>query len=238
MLQVDAPKVDLMPKAEGSLFALIWKPTFYDAKKKPYVIGESTADKLETLTKSDGKSSLKDMYNQTFSGSLRNTPVTTDAASPKNADFLTALLTSSHTTQLVLPLSSSIVHTKEYSYQLPNRVLQQQTLLGNSTVTFGRGIKKIALKTVIVKLGSHWAPYVAALEALTEISGNGYRYNGSLFLYGYNQSNPGTARKYRVTIESLSHNMSSDTNNLINYDINMIVNHDYSGQRLGVLGKL
>ena len=239
--------------AERETFALIWKPTYVgrngkDLKK--HVVGESR-EPIEVLRRfdigaKDQEAAAKKLYypgdtiKYVKRGHNKTIPVKVDGAlqPSKNIDYLETFLNLAQDTILYLPLNSNIIRSREYSPQAPNRIVQYQTLSGTSVTTFGSGVKKIALKVQIIKAGKLWVPYAAALEALAEVSGNGYRYNGSLFLQGFDQSKTTNARRYKVVIESVSNSTSADMNNVISYDINFLVTYDYSASRLGTWGKL
>ena len=235
--------------AEANTFGLTWKPTFHENGKK-HIVGESVQPIQVTRRFDNTAPSAKPQPLYAGTDSIVYKPRSGTNKQPVKVkventliprmgmDYVSTYLNLGHDTIIHFPLNSSMVLAREYGAQSPNRIVQYQTLSGTSVSSFGQGIKKIALKVTIIKAGILWIPYASALEALAELSGNNYRYSGALFLNGFDQSNPGKARRYKVIVDSISNSTSSDTNNIVNYDISFLVTFDYSSSRLGSWGKL
>lgn len=157
---------------------------------------------------------------------------------PVEGDFLQNLMALGNTNDITLPFNTSICLAQEYTPQITNKVAAYSTLAGNSIVAFGQGIKKIGLKITIIKADKFWIPYAAGLEAMTVMSGNPTRYLGSLFLHGFDITNPAAARKYKVVVESLTPVTRTDKNTTIDFDMTLLVAYDYSSERYDRWGKL
>lgn len=199
------------PSASNSAYSLVWYPAISQGIQ-PYVVGRT---KDANLT--EGPSGL----------------------TPKiNGNYTNTFLQTSYTRQLILPFNTMPCFAQEYSPQLTNKVVQYNTLAGNTLITFGEGVRKIGLKIVIIKAGIHWIPFNSMLEAMTLLSGNQARYSGALVLYGFDRAKPGTARKYKVIIEQLNPVYRADKNNVIEYDLSMLVAQDYSMDQSSDWGRL
>jgi hypothetical protein len=134
------------------------------------------------------------------------------------------------TTTLILPLNTNIALAEEYSPGIKNRIVEYETLGGNSITTFGQSIKKIGLRIKIIKAGRHWETYYKGLEAMSYLSANQSRYYGSLYLLGYDMFADGTERvvgRYKVAINSLDFSQRSSENNVVSATLEMSVIYDY-----------
>lgn len=157
---------------------------------------------------------------------------------PKSIDYVQKYLDLASNHDIIVPFNTNICLAQEYSPQMQNKIAQYSTLAGNSVVAFGQGIRKITLRIAIIKSGSYWIPYTSALEAMTVMSGHPTRYLGSLFLNGFDQSNPSKSRRYKVVVETLNPIHRVDRNTTIDYEMTFVVAYDYSVERYGKWGKL
>lgn len=205
--------------AKRDAFHLVWYPPFPNKSKPPYVVGKTRDKNLWYLSK----------------GTKQGDPNTLSEG--HNVDYLRTYIEMSYYRELILPLNITPIFTQEYSTQLTNKITQYSTLGGNTLISFGAMPKKISLRVSVVKAGRHWVPFTSMLEAMTQLSGNPTKYSGSLVLYGYDAVVPSKARKYKVMVESLSPSIKA-TENIISYDVTMLVSVDYSSDTPSDWGRL
>jgi hypothetical protein len=195
-------------------YQLMWQPSFpatINGKTRIYVIGEKKKYVGDAKDKANLTPELFSYDPNTF-----NTE---------------EIIRVGYNSTLILPFNTSVALAQEYTPQLKNKVVQYQTLGGNSITTFGAAIKKVGLAIKVIKAGRLWESYVNGLEAMSYLSANQGRYFGALYLLGYDNFSDGTQRylgKYKVTIESLDMSQRSDSNTTLSADLRMLVLQDYS----------
>lgn len=132
---------------------------------------------------------------------------------------------------IILPFNTSIALAQEYTPTISNRLVEYESLGGNTVTTFGEGIKKIGMNIKIIKRSRLWETYVSGLEALTYLSGNQGRFFGALYLIGYDEFHNGAQQyrgRYKVTIHKLDTQHRSSTNTILSADLQMVVLQDLS----------
>lgn len=132
---------------------------------------------------------------------------------------------------IIIPFNTSVALAQEYSPDVSNKIVEYHSLGGNSVTTFGEAIRKIGLSIKIIKAGRLWETYVSGLEAVTYLSANQGRYFGSLYLLGFDAFANGTERfrgRYKVTVNKLTMQQSSQTNTTVSADMQLTVLQDYS----------
>lgn len=190
-------------------YQLSWNPSFTFNNSKVYVLGE----------------------NITFSSTSKKQD---EVVNPS----LQEIIDLGYSNGIVLPLNTNIALAQEYSPSIKNKIVQYETIGGNSITTFGEAIKTIALRIRIIRLSEAWNAYYKGLEALAYLSGNQTRYYGGLYLTGYDAFNDNSKNnslnvsyRYKVTVLSLDFNFKSDNNTSVIADLKMIVNQDLSRSR-------
>jgi len=151
-----------------------------------------------------------------------------------NATSLSDLISLGSNTTLILPFNTTVALAQEYTPRYKNKVIEYETLGGNSITTFGEGIKKIGLKIRIIRAGRNYEIYQKGVEAMAYLSGNQSRYPGSLYLIGYDQFSDGTetvAGRYKVIVNTLDYAYRSSENTSINATLEMTVLHDYGHRK-------
>lgn len=208
-------------------YQLQWRPTFPytpggDSGVRMYILGER---KLYAAT------SYEDVETQEG--------INLGASGRTNfddSDFFTMadIIDLASNTTLILPFNTSVALAQEYTPRYKNKVIEYETLGGNSVTSFGQGIKKIGLKIRILKAGRNWEIYQKGLEAISYLSGNQGRYPGSLYLIGYDQFADGTenvAGRYKVVVNTLDYAYRSSENTSVNATLEMTVLHDYGHKK-------
>lgn len=195
-------------------YQLMWQPSFpasINGKTRIYVIGE----KKKYVGDEKDKSNLA-LAQFAYDHSSFNTE---------------EIIRVGYNSTLILPFNTSVALAQEYTPQLKNKIVQYQTLGGNSITTFGAGIKQVGLIIKVIKAGRKWESYINGLEAVTYLSANQGRYFGSLYLLGYDNFADGTEKylgKYKVAVEKLDMQQRSDSNTIVTADLRMVVLQDYS----------
>ena len=188
-------------------YQLSWNPSFYsESNSKVYILGEN-------LIFGNGGNESAD-----------------DVVSTYN---LQEIIDKGAYNGIVLPLNTNIALAQEYAPSIKNKVVQYETVGGNSITTFGEAIRVLGMRIRIIKLSDAWQSYYKGLEALSYLSSNQARYYGSLYLTGYDsfsdKPNSSTiSYRYRVTISTLDFNFKSDSNTTVTADLKMFVNQDLS----------
>ncbi|MFA5626215.1 MAG: hypothetical protein WC965_01905 [Thiohalomonadaceae bacterium] len=201
-------------------YQLQWRPSFTSgAGRRTYVVGEKT--KL-----------VGDDYS-----TLNEYPVS-------HSDMRFAnLLRLAYNSTIILPFNTSVALAQEYAPGVKNKVIQYNTLGGNTVTTFGQGIQKVGLRIKIIKAGENWKDYYDGLKAIHYLSSNQGRFFGSTFLLGYDTFDSETTltARYKVVTDSLDFSYRADTNTTVSADLQMFVSHDYSsklGEKSQVWGSL
>jgi len=131
---------------------------------------------------------------------------------------------------LILPFNNSVALAQEYVPQVSNKIVEYETLGGDSILNFGQRIKKIGLKIKIIKAGRFWETYEKGLQAMAYLSANQGRYYGSLYLLGYDMFADGTQNfvgRYQVSVNSLNFTQRSSETTTLSANLEMTVERDF-----------
>jgi len=151
-------------------------------------------------------------------------------AQDPNTFSLQEIIRVAYNSTLILPFNTGVALAQEYSPSTKNKVVQYNTLGGNSLTTFGQAMRQLGMRIKIIKAGRLWEIYEKGLEALTYLSANQGRFYGGLYLIGYDEFADGTEKliaRYKVVVSSLDFTHRSDQNTTMNADLQMYITHDY-----------
>lgn len=206
---------------------LVWYPPFPDSSQAPYVVGKTRKKYMWEEVKSTKEESRR-AGNKSYSYLMEG----------QNVDYVKQYTEMSYYRELVLPMGIMPIFAQEYTAQLTNKITQYSTLGGNTLISFGPMPKKLSMRISIVRAGNHWVPFAAMLETFAHLSGNQARYSGSLVLYAYDRIKVSRARKYKVMMETMSPSFRTEKQNIIDYDVTMLVAVDYSADIPSDWGRL
>jgi len=225
-------------------YQLQWRPTFPYSPAgqtgvRMYVIGEKsiyTGQDYQNLSRFDEPSAASQADQTRQRGATSGVPQSTSigiSTNPSNTSLNDLVELGSNTT-LILPFNNSVALAEEYTPRYKNKVIEYESLGGNSVTTFGQGIKKIGLKIRIIRAGRNWEIYQKGVEAISYLSGNQSRYPGSLYLIGYDQFADGTesvSGRYKVIVNTLDYAYRSSENTSVHAMLEMTVLHDYGHKK-------
>lgn len=218
-------------KSQLKRYQLQWRPSF------PYTKDSGSPGRARMYVLGEKFKYVGDSLNT--SGQLSES-----LAQDPNTFSLQEIIRVAYNSTLVLPFNTSVALAQEYTPEIKNKVVEYETLGGNSVTTFGQAIKKVGLRIKIIKAGRLWETYEKGLEAMSYLSANQGRFYGSLYLLGYDMFEDGTealAGRYQVTVNRLNFSHRTSENTILNADLQMTVLHDYGNyqsQKSRVWGSL